>query len=298
MHSKNLKQALFFATVLLFGGNLSAQIAESRTGQITGSGLSVNSVDSTHAVNGGLINSDLRVSTLDSGRVAPGGLTQSDIRVSSLDSSRIAPGGLTQSDLRVSTLDSSRIAPVSLTDSDIRVSTITAGKVTPLFLKSLTGNGISLIKQRTATSWEFKKLVGTFGTGGTSFITDATDSVRIDFEPFFKAAAPIQFSVDSASAMAADTMWVWRNVSSGSVVIDSINVDASSDDYAISIVKRNSGGGLGALVDAVTASTNGTNTFYTTETTITSATVPRFGWIGFKRPTSTGKRVSVRIHYH
>lgn len=32
MHSKNFKQALFFATVLLFGGNLSAQITETRTG--------------------------------------------------------------------------------------------------------------------------------------------------------------------------------------------------------------------------------------------------------------------------
>lgn len=204
---------------------------------------------------------------------------------------------VTGAGLSPNSVDSTHVVTGGLIDSDVRVSTLTAGKSTPLFIKSLTGGGISLLKQRTSASWEFKRLVGRIGSSGTNYVTDATDSVLIDFEPFFKAAAPIQFSVDSASAMAADTMWVWRNVTSGSIVIDSINVDASSDDYAISIVKRNSGGGLGALVDLVTASTNGTNTFYITETTITSATVPRFGWLGFKRPTSTGKRVSVRIHY-
>lgn len=109
---------------------------------------------------------------------------------------------------------------------------------------------------------------------------------------------PITFAVDSASAMAADTMWVWQNSFGATVTVDSIHVAASSDDYAISIVKCDYTGKNGALVDAVTASTNGTNLFFITETTITSASITAGQRLGFKRPASTGDRVFVRVHYH
>ena len=109
---------------------------------------------------------------------------------------------------------------------------------------------------------------------------------------------PIQFAVDSAAGIASDTMWVWQNYTGSNLTVDSIHVAASSDDYAISIVKANHNGGVGTLVDAVTASTNGTNLFFTTETTITSAVIANGQRIGFKKPASTGDRVYVRIHYH
>lgn len=107
-----------------------------------------------------------------------------------------------------------------------------------------------------------------------------------------------QFALDSASAMAGDTTWVWQNMTGGSVTIDSIHVAASSDDYAISLVECDWNGKNGTLVDAVTAATNGTNLYWQSETTITAATIESGHRVGFKRPASTGDRVYVRVHYH
>jgi hypothetical protein len=109
---------------------------------------------------------------------------------------------------------------------------------------------------------------------------------------------PIQFSIDSAVVMAAETTWVWQNWTGVTLSIDSIHVAASTDNYAINIVKCNYNGGGGTLVDAVTASTNGTNLYFITETTITSATITNGQRVGFRRPSSTGDRVYIRIHYH
>lgn len=77
------------------------------------------------------------------------------------------------------TVDSISAVDGGLINADLRVSTITAGKTTPTFITNITGGGISLMKQRTSSSWEFKKLVG---STGNTYITDAGDSVRIDVQ--------------------------------------------------------------------------------------------------------------------
>ena len=82
------------------------------------------------------------------------------------------------------------------------------------------------------------------------------------------------------------------------MTVDSIILFATTDDYAVSFVKRSSNGYNGALVDAVTASTNGNNTFYQRETTITSASIASQAWIGIKRPTVAAKGMTARIHFH
>lgn len=157
------------------------------------------------------------------------------------------------------------------------------------------GAGIRIAKTATV----LKRIVG---ATGNSFITDAGDSIRIEFDQAFQSLSgsknPIQFVVDSSSALTSDTLWVWQNVFGSTVTIDSIHVDSSQDDFQISIVKCSYTGKNGTLVDTITASNNGTNHFYQTETTISSGSITNGSWIGFKRPSSTGKRVSVRIHYH
>lgn len=385
MHSKSLKAA-FFLTLLL-GGSLFAQITETRTGNpnAVGSGntnfrirYNGNQVSSAPASIDFRIGLQVVEPVADSTEVnvdttsvyiqtktENNALYQAKTDTSTYDASRYFVINRFQQDSDTTGFDATKNYVLSrvLNDlSDVSVAGAPAGRlliknsgglwvdstlagVSADTVENLPGSGTKLYKGMSGASFMFKRLKGSTGQVN---ITDATDSVTIDFDPNFieltsgwkkatddrieprdladtvrvnllrfKASGVanstlkidangnvsaesklFQFSVDSASAMAADTMWVWRNLTGGSVTVDSINVDASSDDYAISIVKRNSGGGLGALVDAVTASTNGTNTFYTTETTITSATIPSMGWIGFKRPTGTGKRVSVRIHYH
>lgn len=76
-------------------------------------------------------------------------------------------------------VDSTSVVDGGLINADVRVSTLTAGRTTPTFITNITGGGISLMKQRTSSSWEFKKLVG---STGNTYITDAGDSVRIDVQ--------------------------------------------------------------------------------------------------------------------
>jgi len=258
-------------------------------GGIAKADLRVSIVDSTKIVDGGITKADLRVSIIDSSRVTNGGLINSDIRVSTLDSTRVINGGLINADIRVSTLDSTRIINGGLINADIRVSTIDSTRI-------LNG-GIATGDIRTAAVGA-TQLASTAVTAGT--YTSPTFTVDVDGS--LTAASivypPIIFAVDSASAGAADTTWIWQNWRGVTVTVDSIIVHASIDNYAISIVERNPNGGLSALVDAVTAANNGTNDFYQHETTITAATIEAMHWIGFKRPTSTGDIVNVRIHYH
>jgi uncharacterized protein YjbI with pentapeptide repeats len=236
---------------------------------ITKADLRVSIIDSSRVTNGGLINADLRVSTLDSTRVLDSGLTKADLRVSIIDSSRATDGGLINADLRVSTLDSTRIKNGTVSQNDLRTAAV----------------GATQLASTTATAGSF-----------------TSPSITVDVDGRITASAnlfpPIIFAADSASSMAADTTWIWQNWRGATVTVDSIIVYASSDDYGISFVERNPNGHLVSLIDAVTASTNGINTFYQKETTITAATIEAFHWIGFKRPTSTGDGVNVRIHYH
>lgn len=135
-----------------------------------------------------------------------------------------------------------------------------------------------------------------FAAGG--ILTADLASQAVTYAKLANALKFFQFALDSASVMAGDTTWVWQNMTGGSVTIDSIHVAASSDDYAISLVECDWNGKNGTLVDAVTASTNGTNLYWQSETTITAATIESGHRVGFKRPASTGDRVYVRVHYH
>lgn len=178
-------------------------------------------------------------------------------------------GVTSSSGLSINVVDSSHIIDGTVSQADLRTAAV----------------GASQLASTTVTA-------GSYTSPSITFDADGRATAASNLFP------PIIFSVDTASSMTADSTWIWQNWRGVTITVDSIIVYASSDDYAISIVERNPNGGLGALVDAVTASTNGTNTFYQKETTITAATIEAFHWIGFKRPTSTGKTVNVRIHYH
>lgn len=109
---------------------------------------------------------------------------------------------------------------------------------------------------------------------------------------------PIQVAVDTANTLAADTTWFWQNTIGTSITIDSTHVNASADNYVIKFVERNPNGGVAVLIDQVTASTNGTNTFYITDASVTAPTIESLHWIGFVRPTAAAETVYFRIHYH
>lgn len=109
---------------------------------------------------------------------------------------------------------------------------------------------------------------------------------------------PISMAADTINALRADTLWYWQNTTGATLTVDSIHVAAGTDDFAISFIKCDYTGKNGALIDAVTASTNGTNMYFITETTISSATIAPGQRVGFKKPTVATKWAYGRIHFH
>lgn len=203
--------------------------------------------------------------------------------VGTVDSTNIVDGTVSTADLRNTSVDSTKIRGLHVTATKLASGSVLNAKIASLAIDS-TKIAASMI-----TSTKIKD---------GEVLTADLAAQAITFAKLANALKLFQFAVDSASAMTADTMWVWQNMTGGSVAVDSIHVAAKTDDYAISIVKSDYNGKNGTLVDAVTASTNGTNLFFITETTITSATIASGQRVGFKRPASTGNRVFVRIHYH
>lgn len=105
------------------------------------------------------------------------------------------------------------------------------------------------------------------------------------------------FGVDSANGLKADTSWIWQNGFGATATIDSIHVGAGADNYAITFFEKDYGGGNIQTVDVVTASTDGANWYYISETTISHAAIEAGHWFGFLRPTGTAEELGVRVHY-
>lgn len=132
--------------------------------------------------------------------------------------------------------------------------------------------------------------------GGWSHLTKSGSSV-FPYPGVTINTGLIEFSVDSAAALADSMVMVKQNVSGATWVIDSIHVAERADDKIYIFRKSNYSGATLSVIDTVTASTNGTGTFYKTETTLTSNTVANGQRIWMKRPASSGPSVYVRIHY-
>lgn len=169
------------------------------------------------------------------------------------------------------------------------------------------GNTIS--QARTIDTLQITNLrIGTSTTAGFVPIADARGVMTLSSIAGATAATPtgkgvwyrepIQVSIDTATTLAADTTWFWKNSHGVASTLDSIQLDASTDNFVLVFMKRNEHGGGVAIVDTVTAATNGTNTFYITDATFTTATISATQWLGFKRPTVAAERASFLVFYH
>lgn len=108
---------------------------------------------------------------------------------------------------------------------------------------------------------------------------------------------PIQVPLDTANIIVADTTWILENTWGATSTLDSIKVDASSDNFVVIFVMRNEHGGGVAVVDTVTASTNGVNTYYGSSSSLTTSSWGSTKWIGFLRPAVPAKRANLLIFY-
>lgn len=133
-------------------------------------------------------------------------------------------------------------------------------------------------------------------TAGTIAEARIHSSITRDSEIQLKT---ISAALDSAKALIADTTWFWQNsdpLIGASVTVDSIAVEADTDNFALIFVEKNRGGGGIAVVDTVTASTNGTTSFYITETVMNQSSVEVMHWLGLVRPAIAAKAAAFRIH--
>jgi len=151
----------------------------------------------------------------------------------------------------------------------------------------------------------------TFNVDRSVLITDgttdsiATEDAVYDFtettQDYLKtseyndASEVIQKVFDTPVSASADTIWFWQNWKGASVTIDSIQMYSDTDDVDATIVSRNWVGGTKSLVDAIQASTDGTNIYYKTETTISDATILNNEHIGMVRPTDVCDYIRLNI---
>ncbi|MFX0181991.1 MAG: hypothetical protein ACFE95_02815, partial [Candidatus Hodarchaeota archaeon] len=109
----------------------------------------------------------------------------------------------------------------------------------------------------------------------------------------------ISVGLDDAHAMASDTLWFFENDFQATMTLDSIFVRATTDDQDVNIIVSNRYGGGIAVVDAITASTDGTGEVYTqTETTLTTSSITAGQVLGLTKPTVTSDNILVSIYYH
>lgn len=110
---------------------------------------------------------------------------------------------------------------------------------------------------------------------------------------------PIQFALtDSIRIITGDSVFIWQNWTGSSVTVDSIKLKAKTDDFLLVILEKDEDGKHGTVVDSVTASTNGTNMFYATETDILQAGIEAKHILGFLKPEGSTTWFQVVIFYH
>lgn len=125
-------------------------------------------------------------------------------------------------------------------------------------------------------------------TGVKSIITRYEYEAVTDF---------FMFAVDSASGLTSDTTWFAQNTYGAALTIDSIRVVSSTDDHVATFYERGWAGGGTSTIDVVTASTNGTACFYSTETSITDGSIAVNSQLGMLKPTITSKNILVIIYF-
>jgi hypothetical protein len=112
---------------------------------------------------------------------------------------------------------------------------------------------------------------------------------------------PWSVSLDSPANMTADTTW-FRPIEfygASGVTLDSIRVEATTDDQDVNLIKRARTGGSIAVVDAITASNDGIGeVFFQTETTLTTSTLANNERLGMTKPSTASDNVLIIVFYH
>ena len=109
----------------------------------------------------------------------------------------------------------------------------------------------------------------------------------------------INVGLDDAHAMASDTLWFFENDFQTAMTLDSIRVRATTDDQDVNVIKSARNGGSIAVVDAITASTDGFGeVYYQTETTLTTSSIAAGEYIGITKPTTESDNIAISIYYH
>jgi len=127
-------------------------------------------------------------------------------------------------------------------------------------------------------------------SGGVQFDAQLHGNIEYD---------KISIGLDDAHAMASDTLWFFENDFQVAMTLDSIRVRATTDDQDVNVIKSARNGGSIAVVDAITASTDGLGeVYYQTETTLTTSSIAAGEYIGITKPTAESDNIAISIYYH
>jgi hypothetical protein len=135
-------------TGLLTNAQIEAIAAAKITGQVSGSQIAANSIESSHIVSG----------TIVAGDIAAGTITANEIKGETITATQIKSGTITTTEIKTGTILGEDIAATTITGSNIAANTIAASKLTVSELSAITAN-LGSITAGTITGGTFQTAV-------------------------------------------------------------------------------------------------------------------------------------------
>lgn len=215
---------------LLTNAQIEAVAAAKVTGQVSGSQIAANSIESSHIVSG----------TIVAGDIAAGTITANEIKGETITATQIKAGTITTTEIKAGTILGEDIAATTITGSNIAAGTIAAEKLSVATLSAITAN-LGTITAGTITGATFRtaatdpkvqmdgeglKVIESGGTVATLVNGTGTALLQVAAE---EIASPRAISWrESLGGANKSAIWGYRSSTRNNLYLESVGAEADA----------------------------------------------------------------------